>query len=210
MHWLTRSAPGTEKIRCCPTAAKPASAGGITPMNRQHVGGTFIAWGEFRPYVSTHEFTDRLYHGSYSMNNWLSVPDATASMVIGIAAASPRRTVDDFWRNEDTRGAAEIPAFANSSWWCSWPKDNDRPPDFDGQIDPFPCGCRDAMRRFCINRHDGCINAAFLDGSVRRVGLKQLWTLKWHRSFDTTGQWTTAGGARRESWPSWMRNLKDY
>jgi prepilin-type N-terminal cleavage/methylation domain-containing protein len=24
----------------------------------------------------------------------------------------------------------------------------------------------------------------FMDGSVRRIGLKELWTLKWHREYD--------------------------
>ncbi|MEJ2703831.1 MAG: hypothetical protein P8Z79_15455 [Sedimentisphaerales bacterium] len=66
------------------------------------------------------------------------------------------------------------------------------------------------MQRFCINRHDGFVDAAFLDGSARRTGLKELWTLKWHRKFATANRWTKAGGATRESWPEWMRSFKDY
>jgi len=62
----------------------------------------------------------------------------------------------------------------------------------------------------CINRHDGGINAAFLDGSVRKVGLKELWTLKWKRQFNTAGPWTKAGGVQPEDWPQWMRGFKDY
>jgi len=34
------------------------------------------------------------------------------------------------------------------------------------------------IHRFCTNRHDGYVNSAFWDSSVRKTGLKQLWTLK--------------------------------
>jgi prepilin-type processing-associated H-X9-DG protein len=66
------------------------------------------------------------------------------------------------------------------------------------------------MGYFCQNRHDGYVNSLFLDWSVRKIGLKQLWTLKWHRDFDTCGQWTTAGGVQPEDWPKWMRGFRDY
>jgi prepilin-type processing-associated H-X9-DG protein len=63
---------------------------------------------------------------------------------------------------------------------------------------------------FCINRHEGHVNALFFDWSVRKVGLKELWTLKWHRQFNTAGPWTKAGGVQPEDWPEWMRGFKDY
>ena len=50
----------------------------------------------------------------------------------------------------------------------------------------------------------------FMDWSVRKVGLKELWTLKWNRNFDTAGPWTKAGGVKPEDWPEWMRRFKDY
>ncbi|MEN6425373.1 MAG: type II secretion system protein [Phycisphaerales bacterium] len=62
----------------------------------------------------------------------------------------------------------------------------------------------------CINRHDGTLNSLFLDWSVRPVGLKELWTLKWHLQWDTAGPWTKAGGVQPEDWPKWMRRFKDY
>ncbi|MHC4521519.1 MAG: H-X9-DG-CTERM domain-containing protein [Planctomycetota bacterium] len=66
------------------------------------------------------------------------------------------------------------------------------------------------MARCCIDRHKAAVNCLFMDGSVRRVGLKQLWTLKWHRQFDTAGPWTKAGGVQPTDWPEWMRDYKDY
>ena len=46
---------------------------------------------------------------------------------------------------------------------------------------------RAGLRNFCINRHDRYINSLFLDWSVRKIGLKDLWTLKWQEDTDTAG-----------------------
>ena len=67
-----------------------------------------------------------------------------------------------------------------------------------------------AMKFFCIDRHDGGINGVFLDMSVRKVGLKELWTLKWHREFNTAGPWTLAGGVTPTDWPEWMQDMEAY
>jgi prepilin-type processing-associated H-X9-DG protein len=61
-----------------------------------------------------------------------------------------------------------------------------------------------------INRHQGGLNMLFLDGAVRKVGVKELWTLKWSERFETDGPWTKAGGALPEDWPQWLRTFKDY
>jgi prepilin-type processing-associated H-X9-DG protein len=66
------------------------------------------------------------------------------------------------------------------------------------------------MNWACIERHVGGTNGLFMDWSVRKIGLKELWTLKWHREYNTRGPWTKAGGARPEDWPEWMRRFKDY
>jgi len=96
-----------------------------------------------------------------------------------------------------------------SCWWrrCG-PDPNDQPPLFDGD---GPGGKGPvAMRIFYIDRHDGGINVLFMDWSVRKVGLKELWTLKWSREFDMADPWTKAGGVKANDWPKWMRNFKDY
>jgi prepilin-type processing-associated H-X9-DG protein len=66
------------------------------------------------------------------------------------------------------------------------------------------------MNRVCVDRHNGALGALFCDWSVRTVGLKELWTLKWHKSFNTAGPFTKAGGMDAGSWPQWMRHYKDY
>ena len=61
-----------------------------------------------------------------------------------------------------------------------------------------------------INRHNGYVNGLFMDWTVRKIGLKELWTLKWNKDFDTANRWTLAGGVQPEDWPEWMRGFKDY
>ena len=90
----------------------------------------------------------------------------------------------------------------------------DEPPEYEDHFnfDGFAGGALlgDNITYFTINRHSGGINSLFLDFSVRKVGLKELWTLKWHDKFDTAGPWTRAGGVLPEDWPRWMRKFKDY
>jgi prepilin-type processing-associated H-X9-DG protein len=69
------------------------------------------------------------------------------------------------------------------------------------------------MVRYCINRHNGFVNSLFCDWSVRKVGLKELWTLKWHRNFDINGPWTLAGNATPAIWDEaapWMKGFPEY
>jgi len=103
-----------------------------------------------------------------------------------------------------------IPILGDSTWHDAWPRDTDAPavtPDAFGIGDRGTSG---EMNHFCINRHDGFVGILFMDWSARRVGLKELWTLKWHRAFNTAGAWTTVGGTRPEDWPMWLRRFKDY
>jgi prepilin-type processing-associated H-X9-DG protein len=88
-------------------------------------------------------------------------------------------------------------------YYSGLPTDNDTPP-------VAPDYAANGMGRFCMDRHSGHINCLFLDWSVRKVGLKELWTLKWHESFNTAGPWTKAGGVTLKKWPPWMRGFKDY
>lgn len=65
------------------------------------------------------------------------------------------------------------------------------------------------MQRLCVNRHGGAQRCLFADWSARKVSLKQLWTLKWHRQFDASGPWTPVGGVQPDDWPLWMAGIRD-
>jgi prepilin-type N-terminal cleavage/methylation domain-containing protein len=197
---------GTEGIRYCPRAKKLASPTALPVGNVATArGGTLLAWGKIK--LRLGDRVTREYYGSYGMNSWLSVPPESGLIVGAMGQPNPAQS---FWRTANVGEPNQVPIFLDGWWWCAWPKDTDVPPSREGQAAQFPCGCRDSIQRFCINRHNKSVNAVFMDQSVRKVGLKELWTLKWHRNFNTAGHWTKAGGARPRNWPEWMRNFKDY
>lgn len=140
-------------------------------------------------------FADGSY-GSYGFNEWLYNRSPNSN------------NAGNYWKHVNVRPAQNIPVFVDCFWYDVWAFPVDEPPRYDGATENL-AGSNE-MRRVCLNRHSGAINGAFLDWSIRRIDLKELWTLKWHRNFDTNGPWTKAGGVVPEDWPQWMRGLRDY
>jgi hypothetical protein len=90
---------------------------------------------------------------------------------------------------------------------CGWPDSDDTPPQYFDWQDRNDAN---AMNRYCLDRHQARINAAFLDYHVSMVGLKELFTVTWHKGLNRAGPWTKAGGVQPGDWPEWMRSFKDY
>jgi len=180
-------------IACCPMASKANKVGapiGIQSGSssssqwlRGHIGSTFEAWEII--------FPPPRFRCSYGFNLYLFTQGFFTSCRFG-GAFRPLNTYS-------VKGRAPIPAFLDStapfipfSEFTTLPQNEQK------------------GSGFIINRHDGYINGLFLDWSARRVGLKDLWTLKWNMQFDRSNKWTKAGGMQPEDWPPWMRGLKDY
>ena len=153
-------------------------------------------------------YEDRREEGSYGANCWIY------NVRSGQSAIQNRPVVWN-WKTVDVRGANEIPVFGDSMWRGGGPfylNGNAQSP----RIMPAPLGNGQwlgagyEMMHFAIDRHNGVNNHAFMDWSVRTVGIKELWKLKWHRTFETNGYWTQAGGIQPSAWPEWMRNLREY
>ena len=180
----------------CPTATQPLidehgnTAGRFT---------TFNAWGIYGQ-ESLGQLGPDGIAGSYGLNGYLLDPDAPPSHTFenGIQVA-------DFWRTPYVQSASEIPLMCEALRFDVWPLYTDGPP---AQESAAWSGSH--MARSCVNRHNGAVNCLFADGSARKVGLKALWTLKWHRSFEMIGPWTKAGGVLPFDWPEWMRDFQDY
>jgi len=139
---------------------------------------------------------------SYGGNNWIYHPPA------GTTAIQSRPTEWN-WRTPNTKGSSNAPILGDAMWRGGGPYENGTrgdPPEFQGQW----LGYNREMMHFVINRHNGFINHVFMDWSVRKVGLKELWKLKWHKEYNINGPWTTAGGCVSSDWPSWMRSFKEY
>jgi len=196
--WRIVMAPYSKDMRmwCCPQATKPL------PGNETIPRGTwaYTAWK-----------TDGDI-GSYGLNGW--VLNIKASKTAQYRTEGWGRADADgsgrsrHWGDPPSRNAYLVPVFTGSWWVDSWPLDTDRPP-------PIPDGPADTpgsneMERVCVDRHDGFIGSVFADWSVRKVGLKELWLLKWHKTYNVNGRYTMAGGMGPEEWPQWMRGFKDY
>ena len=147
---------------------------------------------------------------SYGGSNWIYNP--TISAIQG-------RPADWNWRTRDVRSSNEIPIFGDAMWRGGGPcyRTSDGggfnasfnrivPPQFDGQW----LGYGNEMMHFAINRHSTGMNMLFMDFTVRKFGLKELWTLRWHRKYPVNGPLTKAGGVQPSNWPDWMSSFKDY
>jgi prepilin-type N-terminal cleavage/methylation domain-containing protein/prepilin-type processing-associated H-X9-DG protein len=175
-----------DDFRCCPEATKPYTEGGRPPFGAWGVDpGTFLTKGDF---------------GSYGINGWVE----TRHPIDGVGSSKENYNLR--WKTPHVIGAAHVPLLLDAQWIDGWPNPANAPPDYDGE---FWQG-QSNMVRFCLNRHNANVNVVFLDWSVRKIGLKELWVLKWHREYNTAGAWTKLGGVTLENWPEWMRGFKDY
>jgi len=194
-HYETRS-----DILRCPMATKRRPDG----RKRGAPFNTYVM-GEGGP-------GDLREEASYGINCWVYNPPTMKKPGSNkIREYIQKRPVEYNWRTANVRGGNKIPVFADTMWRGGGPFYKEKPlriepPIYHGQWS----GAKAEMHHFCIDRHDGGINVLFLDSAVRKVELKELWKLKWHRQFDTNGLWTLAGGVTPNDWPQWMRRFKDY
>ena len=141
------------------------------------------------------------YAGSYGANGYIINSPSEMEFQLG-------RPTKYNWRTINVQGTSNIPLFMDALWVDGWPEEYDQPAPVElWWLDEIGVN---EMRRFCSNRHNGFVNGVLSDFSVRPIGLKELWTLKWHRRFDTKGEWTIAGGVEPDAWPPWMKDFRDY
>jgi len=181
----------TQGIARCPVANKTGEAHTLADYDASYgpyptrsvtvmTGSTFDAWEIIRPGPP--------FLCSYGFSRWL----------LSGTSGSPGRAVFS------VRGAANMPALLDCTEPGGKPREQDAPPPDPSKL------IFSEMTRFCRDRHNGHVNAVFLDSSAREIGLKELWTLKWHPNYNTAGPWTKAGDVQPEAWPEWMRRFKDY
>ena len=125
-------------------------------------------------------------YGSYTCNYWVGNDPASK-----------------FWRTPSVKGAGYIPLLMCGNWKDSEPEPSDEPPPSKEWIQ---ANCwephNNEMKRVCHYRHGRFVNANMLDFSAKAIGLKELWTTKWHREWPTGCDYLPV-------WPEWMADLPE-
>ncbi len=183
----------TGKITQCPTATKFVDYG--DPSDNH--GGVFSTYRNV--YANgTVEFC------SYGMNCWSY---STSHWAMGSDAA------EKIWGRFEVKGTSSIPLFMDSIYRGSFPEYG----GYDGMtmpVDEYPDNgfdqVMDGIRQFAMPRHGSGGNAGtnvlFFDLGARHVDVKEVWTLKWHRKFDTQEYLSK----RNIIWPgTWMDRFDD-
>jgi len=185
-----------EKLLVCPSATKVKA-----PLTE----GVWIGGGKFRAcadwlpdYVIDWEVVPapgRHYLVSYGFNFWFTRDTGNVRDEHELWGFAPGSVLG-------AKGAHRVPLLLDAAVSGSCPLPEDQPPEYDGQI--YYGGTNvDEIRSFCLNRHNEHVNGVFLDFSARRIGLKQLWTLKWHRAWPLID-------LRTIDWPEWMAHMPEY
>jgi hypothetical protein len=161
----------------CPEATRSYSEGGVNPH---------MAWDDEISSVTINGkyYDNYLVTGSYGINLWIS------------REASPYGGMR-YWSRPTVAGAQHAPLMIDAQWKDMEPFPQDVP--LPHETDRWTPN-QDEMQRACVNRHNG-VNSVFLDGSVKKVGLKHLWRLKWNRDWPEDYP--------LPDWPYWMANFKD-
>lgn len=111
--------------------------------------------------------------GSYTINWWF----------YSNYAPNDNRYYSD---SNDAKSPFNVPVFADSIWVDAGPDHTDIvPADFNLEGDANYGG---SMSRLITNRHEDDTDVGFLDGSQRSVELSALWSLKWHKKFETVSE----------------------
>jgi prepilin-type N-terminal cleavage/methylation domain-containing protein/prepilin-type processing-associated H-X9-DG protein len=189
--WMSalRSYYSNPQIRLCPSTSRFRHE--LANFFDTQMDATHIAWGELGkngyPVPSWGEKGD---YGSYGINAWTHNPP------LGRPGLLTPNIPENYWRKMSVAGRGDaIPVFADCLWDGTDPLHTDVPAAKPGRQDS-------SMTSFCIPRHAGRqpVNVSFLDASVRSVGLKELWRLKWNPKFDTSFADT------RNAWPAWIQS----
>ena len=112
--------------------------------------------------------------GGYGMNRWNQGPSSDGRWFTGGSVEKRRKQI------EDARDPSNVPTWCDAAWYQFQPNDTD----------PFPADYKtrlayagQSINRAVLDRHDDGVNAGMLDGSSRFVGVRSLWSLKWHRKW---------------------------
>ncbi len=183
-----------EEMRVCPSTK-------LDEVKSQSFvyGTTFKTWGPGHSLFRPEDY------GSYGINHWITQ----------LHRGDPgwRNHPQWNWKIASPKGAGRIPMFFDCTWYGTMPYEynyadsgagitSGAPPTSQDWSEQLPANFGEYdMTRVCINRHQRAINIAFMDGSVQKTDLRDLWTLKWHKAYNT------ASGPKPNEFPQWLQAL---
>ena len=204
-YWLHASLPyyRDKSIRKCPSVRPdPDNLKEGSSENLDDYGLTKEHWGPLGSSVRN-DWWDDFAEGSYGINEWCAAPPAPGNNTSYNTSTTywwaPKNLA---WKKSSPQSADQIPLFLDCIYVGGFPEDGNLPPMKPDQFDGFNGWYYNAMKIFCIDRHRGGINGVFLDASARKIGLKELWSLKWHPEYNISNNWTQAD----TPWPDWLQS----
>jgi len=140
------------------------------------------------PYATHIELCDKT-PASYGTNAWQS------------SISSHNRANEYLWKTPNIKHSDLVPIYGDIQIFSNTtPFAFSEPPSYP--TEPHNGKEVDEMRNACITRHGKIVQWLFADWSVRKVGLKELWDLRWHRKWVEEKE-----QAGEPVWPEWMENL---
>lgn len=191
-QWMPILAPyygEVDKIRLCPSASKRHPN-----PDAQGIGATFAYWGDYGnggSLAQSHQLTNALdkNFGSYGINFWINSVQLSgnpADNYVGwrnkphLQWGSPLRATD----------VSRIPMVSDCAWFGTNPE-NSRvdssenvsvvTSDYWETRQYSTINWLNDISRLLLNRHNKGINVCFMDGSVHKVPLWDLYKLKWNK-----------------------------
>ncbi|MHC4423742.1 MAG: type II secretion system protein [Planctomycetota bacterium] len=178
--WMYELEPyyGNREILFCPAAVKPYDEGGKPP---------YASWID----------QTGTFNSSYTINLWIANGDD-----------DNEDFNDRCWRSANTKRAAYAPIISCGNWKDMQCYFEDEPPEYYGYWwEPN----NNEMKRVCVPRHGTkgtwSVTVTFLDWSIRKVYLKELWIINWHKLWRED---YPNANTRDVTWPLWMANEKDF
>jgi prepilin-type N-terminal cleavage/methylation domain-containing protein/prepilin-type processing-associated H-X9-DG protein len=193
----------SKELSLCPSANKPrwnmdGSQGpgfGLGPKSAWGRWGSNAGddWDSTNQDLGTSNFGLSGFAGSYAFNAWM--------YKVTFRDEDQGHQLKKQWGTFLAKGASKIPLIGANYHYVAYPEAWDAPPA--NEVGAEYVG----LASYAVNRHHGSVNMAFLDGSVRKVRLKELWSqnLKWHREW--TGDLATATSRAGIRWPDWMKGF---
>lgn len=201
--WLQPILPYVEVpdiLICAKAKAHPEDEGAVAGSETYPVLGSGIpletneCWGS-RQRCDCNGADGEMVWSSYGPNGWLMNPHEDGSGQV-MTWGAPRGPSAFWGKMINITTPSNVPFYFDSRWVDAWPDHTDTAP-----IEEGPSGTNGYMNHLLMTRHNKAINAVFFDGSGRRVNLRDLWSLKWHKQFNTNNDYTNG----TKTFPDWMR-----